>query len=82
MGGSAEIQGDFPQSLTLTLLPTKTIQHHEAVPKEMCSSECLGRQTDVHQESQDRLAGEQALSPGVRIVKYFELQLWLLTGKA
>lgn len=70
MGGSAEIQGSFPQSLSLTLLSTKTIQDHEAVPKEMqamSSGECLGRQTGVHQESQDRLVGEQALSPGVRI---------------
>lgn len=70
MGGSAEIQGAFPQSLTLTLLPAKAIQDHEAAPKEMqatCSGECLGRQTGVPQESQDRLVGEQAPSPGVRM---------------
>lgn len=80
MGGAPEIQGAFPQSLMFTLLPTKTIQDHEAVPKElqaMCSSEDLGRQTGVHQESQDRLVGEQALSFGVRMERYFELQLWL-----
>lgn len=58
MCSSAEIQVAFSQNLTLNLLPTKTFQHYEAVPKEIqapYSGEQAGRQISEHQQSQDKL---------------------------